>query len=127
MQTPCSKAALMKDRMLSPRDKRLLVRFLQKAGSESKAQELAPDLLLDTYLSQEAELTDTLHSFVSSSMAWSTAETSARAGMQALQVFLASIGVFSPTPFILPMYGSSEINQAFCRYDDVIIAWYDVV
>eukprot|EP00516_Mucochytrium_quahogii_P004595 CAMPEP_0203762076 /NCGR_PEP_ID=MMETSP0098-20131031/15033_1 /ASSEMBLY_ACC=CAM_ASM_000208 /TAXON_ID=96639 /ORGANISM=" , Strain NY0313808BC1" /LENGTH=640 /DNA_ID=CAMNT_0050656337 /DNA_START=1057 /DNA_END=2979 /DNA_ORIENTATION=- len=46
-------------------------------------------------------------------------EISTRNGMERVQRYLAGLGRFGKTAFLCPMYGTSELTQAFCRLSSV--------
>ena len=37
-------------------------------------------------------------------------------GLQAIKVFINSLGRFGNAPFLFPIFGGGELPQAFCRY-----------
>jgi len=43
------------------------------------------------------------------------ASLSAQEGIEKVKKFVSSLGVYSPNPFLAPLYGVSELPQAFCR------------
>jgi RAB protein geranylgeranyltransferase component A len=50
--------------------------------------------------------------------------TSLREGMERLCLHVASLGKFGPTGFLVPVFGSGELPQAFCRSAAVFGATY---
>ncbi|EDQ86389.1 uncharacterized protein MONBRDRAFT_28367 [Monosiga brevicollis MX1] len=134
---PYSKPTLMRDRLLSPRDKRVLVRFLQKVvseASEAAAQPVSTDRTFVQYLQQDHGLSDSLchlgtvsESSVMPGLKMSDkpkpphapVPTQIAAGLAAMARFMSSLGVYTETPLLLNMYGNAEIAQAFCRLSAV--------
>lgn len=45
-------------------------------------------------------------------------------GLQAIKVFINSLGRFGNAPFLFPIFGGGELPQAFCRY--CYITWLSV-
>lgn len=66
-------------------------------------------------LLEAASLSRELQAYVLHAMAGVGGEVPWEEGVRKMQVFLQSIGVHGPTPFIASLYGCGEFPQAFCR------------
>ena len=62
-----------------------------------------------------ASLSPDVQGYVLHAMAGVRADVPWPLGIQKMQMYLQSIGVHGPTPFIVPIYGNGELAQAFCR------------
>eukprot|EP00045_Choanoeca_perplexa_P009392 m.90381 g.90381 ORF g.90381 m.90381 type:complete len:503 (+) comp14880_c0_seq1:98-1606(+) len=111
---PFNKSSLMKARSLPPRDKRVLVRYLQACKSDADKPELAT-LSYSTHLQQTHGLSEGLARVVMHELLWVADDINAADATALMLTFLASLGVYSPTPYIAVMYGIGEVAQAFCR------------
>ncbi|KAL3914998.1 MAG: hypothetical protein SGILL_005851 [Bacillariaceae sp.] len=80
----------------------------------------------DEFLSQQYKLSPKLRSIVRYALAWETQEasTSLAQGMASLRQHLQALGRYGTTAFLVPMYGSGELAQAFCRSAAVFGATY---
>ena len=105
----------MRDRSLAPKDKRVLVRFLQKCSSNDLGPDPEANVGFAAYLEQQHGLSPALCSHVLDCLTWLPRSASAAEGLQAMRLFLESLGVYAPTPFLVPVYGIGELSQAFCR------------
>ena len=163
-RVPCSKGDVFATSLLSPLEKRRLMKFMQLALDYATAQqqrELAEDAdkdndfaqvqslnehhlnqgrslarpqnkaiatndlqLLDDsldmpfadYLSQHAKLSLNVSNIVQYALALEPTRTlSTRKGMFQLCQHVQSLGRFGTTAFIVPVYGSGELSQSFCR------------
>jgi RAB protein geranylgeranyltransferase component A len=82
-------------------------------------------LTFDEFLAQQ-KLSPTLRSIVRYALALETESksTSLAYGMDQLRQHLQALGRFGTTAFLVPMYGSGELSQAFCRSAAVFGATY---
>eukprot|EP01128_Nolandella_sp_AFSM9_P007834 TRINITY_DN4417_c0_g1_i1.p1 TRINITY_DN4417_c0_g1~~TRINITY_DN4417_c0_g1_i1.p1 ORF type:complete len:521 (-),score=110.62 TRINITY_DN4417_c0_g1_i1:98-1660(-) len=128
---PASKGDIFKSKAVNLKEKRQLMKFL---GSLSQPSE-ADQILIQEHDSFESYLvarglTANLRNFVVNSLAMiptqqseddsiSTAE-----GLQQTGRFLTSLARYGSTPFLVPLYGTGELAQAFCRLAAVYGATY---
>ena len=85
------------------------------------------DVTFDAFLSQQYKLSPKLRSIVRYALAWETGDassTSLKQGMASLRQHLQALGRYGTTAFLVPMYGSGELSQAFCRSAAVFGATY---
>ena len=116
---PASRAEVFSSTLLSPADKRALMRTLKAAGTEEEgASALFPaDTPFATAL-REAGLSEPLADAEMYGIALleSAEGVSAAEGAAAIRRYLSSLGRFSGAGALLaPLYGASELPQAFCR------------
>mmetsp|Transcript_36963 Transcript_36963/g.96835 ORF Transcript_36963/g.96835 Transcript_36963/m.96835 type:complete len:674 (-) Transcript_36963:2727-4748(-) len=123
-EVPCSKQTLLLNRSVSPKEKRLLMKFLQfctKADAPAPEDEAAaaapevPDTAVLGYLKEEWKFSDDLAKYIMYAIGNVEPQTSAREALGNVRQFFSSIGQYGKTPFIYPMYGTGEVPQAFCR------------
>ena len=110
---------------------RSLARPQNKAVATEELQVLqqciADGMSFDAYLSQNHKLSPKLRSLVRyalSMMETQDPNTSLLEGMTSLRRHLQALGRFGTTAFLVPMYGSGELSQAFCRSAAVFGATY---
>ena len=79
-----------------------------------------------TFLEKKQKLSPQLLDIVRYALAWETGPTSTslQIGMDTLQQHLQALGRYGTTAFLVPMYGSGELSQAFCRSAAVFGATY---
>jgi RAB protein geranylgeranyltransferase component A len=56
---------------------------------------------------------------ITNGIAFSNRETSALAAFEVLHEYVLSIGRYGKSPWLYPIYGTSELAQAFCRFSAV--------
>lgn len=153
---PCSKNDVFSSTLLSPMDKRRLMKFLQTAldfataeATEHKVeswnelhlnqgrslsrpqnktvansdltilQKLCQEdkLSFEEYLRETQKLPPSLTKLVRYALALEETGESATigVGIHQLCAHMMALGQFGTTAFLLPMYGSGELSQAFCR------------
>mmetsp|Transcript_21161 Transcript_21161/g.58845 ORF Transcript_21161/g.58845 Transcript_21161/m.58845 type:complete len:828 (-) Transcript_21161:305-2788(-) len=80
----------------------------------------------DDFLAKNHKLSPKLRSIVRYALAWETSasSTSLANGMVALRKHLQALGRYGTTAFLVPLYGSGELPQAFCRSAAVFGATY---
>ena len=110
---------------------RSLARPQNKAVSTKELEELEKymdedSMTFELYLKKVHKLSDKLVSIVRYALAMDIQKesTSIRAGMNSLRQHLQALGRYGNTPFLIPMYGSGELSQAFCRSAAVYGATY---
>lgn len=176
-RVPCSKNDVFASKMLSPLDKRRLMKFLQTAMDYATAVSLqgqqheddqdtvdelqswneqhlnqgrslprpqnkavaSTDLLqlqdqcraesdsrFESYLKENQKLSPALIKLVRYALALEADESSSStaAGMKQLCAHMLALGRFGATAFLVPIYGSGELAQAFCRSAAVYGATY---
>jgi len=97
---------------------RSLARPQNKAIATNELQTLddSLDMPFAEYLAQHAKLSSNLISIVLHALALEpTSNICTRQGMFQLCQHVQSLGRFGTTAFIVPMYGSGELSQSFCR------------
>lgn len=179
-RVPCNKNDVFSTKLLSPMDKRRLMKFLQLAMDYATQLNVAEELLqeqqrqqneeeevvqslnerhlnqgrslarpqnkavatdelvtlqqcmqqnmtLDSYLQSQHKLTSLkLRNIIRYALAMETSATpiSLSQGMAQLRHHLQALGRYGTTAFLMPMYGSGELSQAFCRSAAVFGATY---
>lgn len=165
-RVPCNKNDVFSSKLLSPMDKRRLMKFLQLAMDYGTAlqegdteqvhslnerhlnqgrslarpqnkvvattdlqllqKSIAEGMEFDSYLTHQQQLSPKLRALVRYALALDsgTAPTTLEQGMQALCKHMGSLGRFGTTAFLVPLYGSGELPQAFCRSAAVYGATY---
>jgi RAB protein geranylgeranyltransferase component A len=94
-------------------------------SSELKALEQCMEMSFASYLEEHQKLSPALISLVRFALALEKdQETSVREGMRQLCQHMGSLGRFGTTAFLVPLYGSGELAQAFCRSAAVYGATY---
>lgn len=71
---------------------------------------------------QKFNLSGKLQAFILYSIAMldsADISVSTKYGMQRIQYYISSLERFGATPLLYPMYGTSELSQAFCRVSAV--------
>jgi RAB protein geranylgeranyltransferase component A len=133
-QVPCSKADVFKNKFISLIEKRQLMKFLTSI-TQPNEEELAS---LNQYTNmpfidflQARGLSHILQSFiiytialVDENQSTSDQKITTEIGLNLLKRFLASVGRYGNTPFLVSLYGTSELTQAFCRLSAVYGATY---
>jgi len=187
-RVPCTKNDVFTTKLLSPMDKRRLMKFLQlamdyatqlnvaeeflreqrkeaaaaSAANENEEEEVVqslnerhlnqgrslarpqnkmvatedlvtlqqcmqqPDATLDGYLKTQHKLSPRLRSIIRYALSMETSQQaiSLSQGMSQLRHHLQALGRYGTTAFLVPMYGSGELSQAFCRSAAVFGATY---
>ncbi|KAL3916093.1 MAG: hypothetical protein SGILL_005338 [Bacillariaceae sp.] len=110
---------------------RSLARPQNKAVATNELQVLEEclekgDMSFDDFLSQQFKLSPKLRLIVRHALAWETSESSVSLaqGMATLRQHLQALGRYGTTAFLVPMYGTGELSQAFCRSAAVFGATY---
>jgi RAB protein geranylgeranyltransferase component A len=106
-------------------------------GSETTTTTpLPPACQFETYLREHQKLSPELISLVRYALTLETgdesfnnlhpgtAENTTKSGMQRLCAHMRALGRFGTTAFLVPLYGSGELTQAFCRCAAVYGATY---
>lgn len=116
---PASRAEVFSSTLLSPADKRALMRTLKAAGAEEEGTSaLFPPGTSFASALREAGLSQTLADAVMYGIALleNGEGVSAPEGAGAIRRYLSSLGRFAGAGALLaPLYGASELPQAFCR------------
>lgn len=83
-------------------------------------------MTFDEFLSQKCKLSPRLRSIVRYALAWEIGDSSTTLakGMTTLRKHLQALGRYGTTAFLVPLYGSGELSQAFCRSAAVFGATY---
>eukprot|EP00026_Physarum_polycephalum_P000429 Phypoly_transcript_00430.p2 GENE.Phypoly_transcript_00430~~Phypoly_transcript_00430.p2 ORF type:complete len:647 (-),score=156.84 Phypoly_transcript_00430:69-2009(-) len=121
---PCSKGDIFKSKYITNSERRMLTRFMQLIHNDLtengkidknafgsfydfiKAQNLSPNLEMFV-LYAISMCTDDQQS--------SASRVSVAEGLRVLETYVSSVSKYGNTPFLCPMYGISELPQAFCR------------
>jgi Rab proteins geranylgeranyltransferase component A len=135
MQVPCTKGDIFKSKTITVQEKRQLMKLItaltkpedaEKAELEAAAETPFVDFLKARGLSQN------LQTFIMYSIAMIGPDQRAEdaqklptsAGLERMLRFLRSLGRYGNTPLIYPLFGMSDINQAFTRFAAVYGAVY---
>ena len=148
---PCSKQDVFASTLLSPLEKRRLMKFLQLAldygndeglnerrlnqgrslaRPQNKAHEASGvlvglDRLFDEYLQTDQKLSPQLSELVRYALALEPSPTcTLQQGLDSLCHHMQALGRFGGTAFLAPLYGAGELPQAFCRSAAVYGATY---
>jgi RAB protein geranylgeranyltransferase component A len=83
-------------------------------------------MTFDEFLTQKYKLSPKLRAIVRYALAWEIddSSTTLAKGMTTLRKHLQALGRYGATAFLVPMYGSGELSQAFCRSAAVFGATY---
>jgi RAB protein geranylgeranyltransferase component A len=83
-------------------------------------------MTFDDFLSQKYKLSPKLRSIVRYALAWEIddSSTTLAEGMTTLRKHLQALGRYGTTAFLVPLYGSGELSQAFSRSAAVFGATY---
>jgi len=141
---PCSKSDVFKTKSISLLEKRLLSKFItliqnemgekQEESEDQKSEETQETLpkqgkFIEMLKSQG--LTPKLAAFVLYGIAFleedqndSENPFTTAMGMEFLKKFVSSLGRYGNSPFLCPLYGYSELCQAYCRLGAVYGATY---
>eukprot|EP00038_Savillea_parva_P021718 m.35858 g.35858 ORF g.35858 m.35858 type:complete len:665 (+) comp5336_c0_seq2:190-2184(+) len=126
-EVPCSKQTLLLNRSVSPKEKRLLMKFLhfcttavneESSTDDNDAKSVVtdvPDTGLEAYLKSEWKFSSDLAKYITFAIANVDPDTPAKTALARVREFFSSLGHYGKTPFIYPLYGVGEIPQAFCR------------
>ncbi|KAI8048737.1 GDP dissociation inhibitor-domain-containing protein [Syncephalis plumigaleata] len=118
---PCSKEAVFSATTLTLIEKRKLMKFLMFAANYDGNEETLPgnkDQSYDDWLKENFKLDDRLAAAVVHAVTLKPPlmdTVSASVGVAYTRDYLHSYGRFGPSTFLYPIYGGSEIIQAFCR------------
>ncbi|XP_023697489.2 rab proteins geranylgeranyltransferase component A 1 isoform X1 [Paramormyrops kingsleyae] len=116
-QVPCSRADVFGSKQLTMVEKRMLMKFLTFCLDYEEHPEEYLDFTERSFWDflQTKKLTDNIQHFLLHSIAMVPPETRTGEGLRSTQYFLRSLGRYSNTPFLFPIYGLGEIPQCFCR------------
>ena len=110
---------------------RSLARPQNKAVNTSELQMLQEaiqdeSMTFDDFLSQKCKLSPKLRCIVRYALAWEIddSSTTLAKGMTTLRKHLQALGRYGTTAFLVPLYGSGELSQSFCRSAAVFGATY---
>jgi RAB protein geranylgeranyltransferase component A len=126
-RVPLSKGDIFKNNFVSLVEKRYLSKFIATCADFENTQlfkEYENRPFVEFLKAQD--LSPVLQTFVLYAIAMVDCEdaVTTREGMQRVRRFIGSVGRYGTTPFLYPMFGMSEINQAFCRVGAVYNATY---
>ncbi|KAL0481552.1 Rab protein geranylgeranyltransferase component A [Acrasis kona] len=126
-KVPLTKGDIMKNTFVSLPEKSYLVKFITSCmdyESQPEFQKYQNEPFIE-YL-RAKNLSPLLCSFIIYAIAMLQDEKSvnARDGMSRVKLFISSLGRYGSTPFLYPLFGSAELNQAFCRVAAVYGATY---
>lgn len=141
LAVPCSRSDIFNTKDLNMVEKRLLMKFFtscmtfnedpnsspgqasptalnQRPIDDNTLLEMYNDKTFSEYINSQ-QLTDKIKQCLMQAIAMVTRDTTFEEGMHQTRKFLQSLGRYSNTPFIFPMYGCGEIPQCFCRLSAV--------
>jgi RAB protein geranylgeranyltransferase component A len=130
---PCSKADIFKSNFITNSERRMLARFLQLIQSDMEQPgQIARDAYPSLYDFVKAQkLSPKLEEFILYSISLASADQTdpqqqvgCDSGLTTLQTYIASVDKYGSTPYLYPLYGCSEMPQAFCRLAAVYGAVY---
>lgn len=113
-RVPCSKGEIFKNKFISLPEKTYLMRFITFCAETS----------MDTIKEQsfkefmkEHKLSDRLQTIISYAIALlpNDSNITNKEGLERMKLYIQSLGRFGSTAFIVPLYGASELSQAYCR------------
>uniref|UniRef100_A0A069DVP2 Rab proteins geranylgeranyltransferase component A n=1 Tax=Panstrongylus megistus TaxID=65343 RepID=A0A069DVP2_9HEMI len=114
---PYSKSDVFSTRTVSVVEKRILMKLLQEIQNfnhDSLEDEQNKNETFSEFL-KKFQIPDNIEKYILYSIARVSKESPCSEGIKAAQIFLNSLGIYSNSPFLWPLYGSSELVQAFCR------------
>ncbi|RWS11124.1 rab proteins geranylgeranyltransferase component A 2-like isoform X2 [Dinothrombium tinctorium] len=117
IDVPCSRADVFSNKLISVIEKRILMRFMTECIDQTNiSQQLEgfEERPFKEFLKSK-DLSEVLQQFIINAVAMVDENETTENAMVGVNRFLSSLGRFGNTPFILPLYGSGEIPQAFCR------------
>lgn len=115
-KVPCSKSDVFSAKSVNVIDKRLLMKVLtsiQSHTDESTVFEGFEDKTFLDYL--KSHLPEKFANFILYSIAAGDQNTPCLEGVKKAKKFLSCLGYYGNSPFLWPLYGSSELLQGFCR------------
>eukprot|EP00536_Pseudo-nitzschia_multiseries_P000310 jgi/Psemu1/249356/estExt_Genewise1Plus.C_40140 len=124
-RVPCNKNDIFATKLLAPMEKRRFMKFIQLCMDYATKMTVAEELK-QHFLIKNHKLSPKLRSIVRYALAWETeaSSTSLANGMGALRKHLQALGRYGTTALLVPLYGSGELPQAFCRSAAVFGATY---
>ena len=115
-EVPCSKQTLLLNRTVAPREKRLLMRFLQSCVGGAEGAPPPPEgQTFRQHLEAQWGFGDDTRDIILHAIAGVDGDGPAATGVAAVQEYFLAIGKYCPSPFIYPCFGTGEVPQSFCR------------
>eukprot|EP00123_Amoebidium_parasiticum_P010416 comp20091_c0_seq1/m.24746 comp20091_c0_seq1/g.24746 ORF comp20091_c0_seq1/g.24746 comp20091_c0_seq1/m.24746 type:complete len:698 (-) comp20091_c0_seq1:488-2581(-) len=123
-QVPCSKADVFVSKVVSPVEKRFLMKFLSTCAEHGAQAEMIGEFQGRPFAEfmKHHKLSANVQQFVVYAIAMvqddvmkDPSSLSTEEGLKLTQRFLQSLGAYGKTPFLFPAYGCAEMAQAFCR------------
>lgn len=114
---PCSKSDVFTNKKVSVIEKRILMKVLDACLVYKDGSLVFKGFEEDTFYNylKAKKVPDHLIHYIIYAIVMGTKETPCLVAVKQAQQFLFSIGAYGNSPFLWPMYGSSELLQAFCR------------
>ena len=129
LRVPMSKEDVFMNKDVTMVEKRKLMKFLTGVLEWSRADEPSCAPFLESTAYQTQSFLELLHAHgltgrLTHLAAYSIAllnesdiaNVPALAGLHAMSKYVESLGKYGASPFLAPIYGTSELVQAFCRY-----------
>lgn len=122
-RVPCTKGEIMSNSFISRMDKLYLGKFLkfcieyQQKNSEETIEAYKQKSFIE-FLRKDHKLSTTLENFIIYAIAMLDSKdenVTAAEGMKRIERYMNSLGKYGNSAFLYPMYGISELSQAFCR------------
>lgn len=115
-RVPCSKSDVFSSKSVNVVDKRLLMKVLTSIQSYTEESPFFQEYEDKTFLDYlKANLPEKFANFILYSIAAGDQTTPCLEGVQKAKKFLSCLGYYGNSPFLWPLYGSSELLQGFCR------------
>uniref|UniRef100_T1HXA5 Rab proteins geranylgeranyltransferase component A n=2 Tax=Rhodnius prolixus TaxID=13249 RepID=T1HXA5_RHOPR len=118
---PYSKSDVFSTRTVSVVEKRMLMKLLQEIQNfnyDSLKEEHNKNITFSEFL-KKFQIPENIEKYILYSIARVSKKSPCDEGIKAAQIFLNSLGIYGNSPFLWPLYGSSELVQAFCRLSAV--------
>ncbi|KAL1110268.1 hypothetical protein AAG570_008345 [Ranatra chinensis] len=113
---PCSKSDVFSSKNMTILDKRILMRILticMNTEDDNSFQDFYDKSFCEFLEAQNVP--ENLIHYIIYAISQGSKRMPYLEGVQRAQIFLSSLGRFGNSPFLWPLYGSSELLQAYCR------------
>lgn len=115
-RVPCSKSDVFSSKSVNVIDKRLLMKVLTSIQNYTDESNTFGEFEGKTFLEYlKSNLPEKFANFILYSIAAGDQNTPCLEGVKKAKKFLSCLGYYGNSPFLWPLYGSSELLQGFCR------------